>query len=294
MKTLAITWQQQRFLLIWRSHRGIADLVLLAFALPLIILLITTAFDIMRIPIAKSQVYDALNSGYDYLLFNVGNDNLPARRFSGQNWCALVDDDPDAGENNCEPACSLSSPQDCTGAPPIGTWNNQMLSLAQSVILEQLEGSGLFGFGDVDPSLPATAGPTDMALKIGFYQLVVVGYSNTTTDSKVVINSEKIGEISWEGLNGYPTARVDLDQMVRDRYVSDNTKNILGFEYGTSDATHVGLIVLWAAVRVKHSLSFPQFLKLGLPQADGSWKTDESIVGAQIVRVVPRGIWPSK
>ncbi len=289
-----------------RTERGLANLVIIAVALPVLILMITAATDISRVILAKSQLYHALNTGYDYLLMNVGADGLQARNLNGRNWCALArSENRTINDTAClATTCEYTDPSTCTAATftPGGPFGSTSLELARNAIIEDLKGSGLFGFtcsaytSGPPPAIDSgTVANCEIALKVGLYYLVARGMSVDGANSRELLKAVTLGtEAELDGLGQYVTTRpVNLAGMVTAKFIDAGTPKTMGIEYGANAATHVPLIAIWGAVKVKHAFPFPDWLDLGDPLAGGTYSTSETIVSGVIMRPLGTPVWLS-
>lgn len=278
-----------------RNESGVENIIILAIALPLLLLLIIAAVDIIRVPTAKAQIYRALNAGYDYLMVDLGNDSRLARKLNGRNWCAILPRNFPAAQD-CNSTCEFSTPTSCGGTdfnPGGGFDFATSLDLARNVIIDELQGSGIFGFGTLDiNNLPGDASTSDIAVKVNVYNLTAKGMSVDGATSLEIVESNYIAEQSeWAGIGGYGMGK-SLNSLVAEKFVTSPAQTV-AIEYGPNTGTHVPIVVLWAAVKVTHSFKWPSVIKLGeTPRTGGSHQT-ESIVTGVIIRPLSRWAWPS-
>lgn len=278
-----------------RNESGVENIVILAVALPLLLLLIVAAVDIIRVPTAKAQVYRALNSAFDYLMVDIGNDNRLARKLNGRNWCAILPRNFPTAQD-CNSTCEFTTPTSCSGSNfnPGGSFDfGTTLDLARNVIIDELQGTGIFGFGTLDiNNLPADASTSDIAVKVALFYLTTKGMSVDGATSMEIVEVNSIAEQSeWPGLDGYGMNK-SLLAFVTEKFVTSPAQTV-GIEYGPNVGTHVPVVALWAAVKVTHSFKWPSVIQLGdTPRTGGSHQT-ESIVTGLIVRPLSRWAWPS-
>lgn len=278
-----------------RNESGVENIIIMAVALPLLLLLIVAAVDIIRVPTAKAQVYRALNSAFDYLVLDLGNDSRLARKLNGRNWCAILPRNFPAAQD-CNSTCEFTAPLSCvnTNFNPGGSWDSSTsLDLARNVIIDELQGTGIFGFGTLDiNNLPADASTSDIAVKVGLYNLVAKGMSVDGATSMEIVNALPIGSSLWDGIDGYALNK-NILSVVLAKFVTSPSAQTVGLEYGPNAGTHVPVIALWAAVKVTHSFKWPSAIQLGdTPRTGGSHQT-ESIVTGLVIRPLSRWAWPS-
>lgn len=282
-KSLGI--KRSRFL----NEQGDINIVVVALTLPIVMLVAITAVDIVRIIINKQQLYGALQSGSDRLLHNLGAaPGIYAEKLWGRDRCAVV---PDNMSVECNQGCEFTTPPTCSGSGSLG-WAGtpSPLRAALEGVEEDVSGAfGIFNMGQLADE--------NLTIVVAAYNLVVNGVTaGNPADSQVVVNKVQLG-VEKEG--PYKN-HVDPDQIIEDKFITPGNLK-LGSIYGYTDnstpnATHVSVVVLWAAYRVEHKFNFPSWLKMGIAPVDTMtdelipFQPDETYINASIVKVLPFNI----
>lgn len=281
------------------KEQGVVDLVVLAITLPILLTLFIVALDVIRLPMAKARLQQALENGYDYLVTDIAN-GVAKRRLNGRNWCTIVrDDKPNSVTNTCIFSCEKTAPANCTinTFKPDGSWasglgsnppNSTSLNLARNAIIKELQGGGLLDFGNFDPTNPPQdLNTTNIAVKIGVFYLVAKGLSVSNATSLQLVKSIKLGQTSWDGI--LPGLLPNQDTLITQKFIDANSPKSLGLEIAKNLGTHVPVVAISGAVRVTHFLKLTAGIKFGLPQSGEK----ETLLSATIIRPLPRSVWLS-
>ena len=261
------------------GQRGDANIIVMAVALPVLLLLISAATDVARIPIIKQQIEGAAHAAFDAAILDEAvqaggtfSDPLAAR-----NWCDWI-----AVDHPCYD-CDACGGGDCTGSKDdqLSSDGSNPLNAVTASVIEQLSSS-------VVPMLAHAQ--ADMTVKAGVFNIVVNGAGVPTSVETVRLSTAN------EGALAYP---IDLAS-----YATNTLLPAAGSAIGYwtfSDAasggpnyTHMGVMIIGAAVRTRHFFNFPTGLRFGeTPVEGGAPKSDETTIVTTIVRPLARNVRPS-
>ncbi len=253
------------------SQAGEMNIVLLAAALPTLILVATAAVDIIRFPAVKQQIRAAIHASVQQLTVTL---NSEVEIGTGMNWCVLpyVDETP----MGCGTAGACAVPEDCTNCGCSGgvsptTGKYALSNAADSILTSLTGGSGAFYAHD----------KKDLAINVGMYNLLV----NSGTGEPV--GRETVYIITNSNVGGGLEFSVDLDEIV-DGLLGDASKKILGVQIGSPTSPryyHVPVLVAVVAVRVKHIFNFTDELRFGHKSQSNK---DSSVMLTTVIKPLPR------
>lgn len=290
----------RRLKLLALNCRGDINIVVAALILPILILVGLSAFDLIRVMVNKQQLYGALENGYDHLLTGLGGAGL-AHKLHGRDRCAVAPNEIStipAFDTGCNLPCELSVPPTCTGS---GTLNWAGTPDAGDAAIASIEEDVSNSFGVFDMGQLADK---DLTVVIAAYDLVVNAEQGATAESSQTVVRRVLLDRSDAGPY---RDHVNTDALIEAKFVTPaNIKagSIYGyFGANTPNATHMTVVVIWAAYRVEHYFSFPAWLRLGIdpvdkdseelivdPTALAASRKRETYISASMIRVLPNNI----
>ncbi|MCB0343694.1 MAG: hypothetical protein KDD66_01180 [Bdellovibrionales bacterium] len=255
------------------SQSGEMNIVLLAAALPTLILVATASVDIIRFPAVKQQIRAAIHSSVRHLTTTFNGQVAPG---TGMNWCVLphpetsgykcADQDACTADADC-PTCGCSGGSD----PSIGKYT---LDTAGKYIIDSLmSGSSSVGFYKHSKD--------DIAIAIGIYNLLV----NVSTGE--VKQKELVYAFSGAELGVNLDLSTDLDSVI-DKIIFNGDPKVLGVQIGTSASPKYFNVPVMAArvgVRVHHIFNFTTGFRFG---NSSNAKSDSSVVVTTVIKPLPK------
>jgi|GEM_PF-5793393 len=258
------------------NQRGDTNLVVMAVALPLLLLLVTAATDIARIPIVKQQLETVIHSSFDTAVLRFSeNSQSWTDPIAGRNWCAWLGHEhpeyncPDCDEGACSGGKDVEVSYD--GASP--------LKMAVDEAIRELSSS----------SLPLMAhANADITIRAGIFNLTVDpnGYGVTGVETVALMG----------GVDGEMNYPFDLKAYLENKLIPRATTlkgswltAVVGGDLNRY--AHLSVIVVAGAVRTKHFFNFPTGLRLGVTPANGGEAGgDETTILSTMVRPLARSI----
>lgn len=262
-----------------RNERGDINVIVFAVSLPLLVLIGTAAMDIARFPIAKQQALAAIQTGFDDLKLQTGDNASLAETAVGRDWCAIFPSNHP--RNTCTP-CAEEESATCSGAKDAAA--GDAVDLAAASILRELTDSG---FGVLSHA------KGDVTIKVSIYNLIVPDDGNTDSliIGKELVASDTAGEL--------PGVNIDHDALVEETFVTPGDVSLGAYLTWMPDseqlATDVSIAVLSVVLRVHHVFSLPDELRFGEgpgfdEDADGITGDDSSVFITTIIRPLNRGV----
>lgn len=247
------------------SH-GLINVVTVAIALPLLILILAAAVDVIRLPIIQQQIYGDAHAAYDMLFFgneSKGN-NAPKELLAGKSWCILKT------PNN--------SPYDCPSCDDFGVGVSCSGAADYAAAKIALRNAGNFLLSELSDSREMAIfrhSPEDIRVHLAVYNLLVP----RRVKSNRIVGKELVAEFDSADDGGSLDYSPDFDAIVRGQFITPKNRH-LGILLGDvpSDkqgATDIPIVVISVAVRVKHIFGITGKLSLGAnakktPGHDGS------------------------
>ncbi|MBL7661196.1 hypothetical protein JNK13_00445, partial [bacterium] len=231
------------------NERGDINLITVAVALPLLLLVATAAFDILRFPILKQRILSELSASSENMAQNTVDVDFPAVA-TGRSWCALLD--PNHPHYGCE-SCDGADYADCNFPADVTATNT---ILRNSVLLPLISRITANGF-----SLTQAIDPSQLRIRVGIFNLLT-----TAADQTGQIRS--IGKVAEQdsadlGANLAVSPLPNLADLVDKHFgISEGLAPALGHAIGTADAesyprfTHAPVVVFDCYLKVKHFFKF--------------------------------------
>lgn len=249
------------------QEKGDANIILLAAALPTLILVATAAVDIVRFPAVKQQIRSVVHAGVRNLTATLNGQSAAA---TGLGWCVLPH--LSTAGNGCSslPACAVDEDCDncgCTGAADPSTAKHGLTNVGTFIVNSLKAGSvGFYSHGAEDISV-------DLAL-------INLTVNPTTGEVKgrEVVYTLVGGDIGAD-LALSPDLTAQIDKLI---VGPGNLK--LGIQMGTSASKryfHVPVLVAVVGVRVHHVFNFTSELRFG---EKANSKADSSVVVTTVVK----------
>lgn len=269
------------------NPQGILNITALAVALPILLLLIIAAVDVIRLPIVMQQMDSSLGAGFDSLALPAEITKEGFDLAAGKDWCALLQNA--SGCPHCEKESHL-----CTGAKDSEGARKGLLNAKEQIVHELTKlGFGIFSHKE-----------KNVVVELALYNLIV-------DDNGYIIEKELVSALTTsKGQRPKPEGIRDHRKLVEKMFfagkllrlgipiaITEEKPGMLREHHNEKKRTFtdIPLVVMLAQVRVKHFFGFTQ--KLGivpdpLDKVDDATPSllNSSVLTAILVRPLARGI----
>jgi len=281
-----------------RSEQGDLNIAGFALSLPILLLIVTAAVDIARLPIAKQQSFATLQAGFDNFIDTQGDNATTAMLATGRDWCAFMHSSyTDYSE------CDTCGGGTATSDPPTCTVDKDAISArggaetAIDTMLAMLQGGAGYAFLDHDLE--------DIEIVLGVYNLLVdkddgtIGSAEAVMKTNVAVRPSDATAYMPAGSLGYS---IDLDAIAAAHFTGGGPgANALGVTINTGSPsqaadggpsadryTHTSVLIGAIALRINHLFPFTQGLTFGAtPEGGGPPVEGETTLLTYNIRPLP-------